>query len=57
VTFIEDFLDQGLSNVLVSRQGAILPGSWNLDIPSKKGSKGKLILLTGVFSFYLGISR
>jgi hypothetical protein len=30
-------------NVLVSRQGGILPGSWKLDSPSKKESKGKLI--------------
>jgi hypothetical protein len=57
VIFIEDFLDQGHSNVLISRQGDILPGSWKLDSPSKKGSKGKLIILTEVFSFYLGIPR
>jgi hypothetical protein len=54
-TFVEDFLDQVFSNVLVSRQEGILPGSWKLDSPFKKGSKGKLIILTGVFSFYLGI--
>jgi hypothetical protein len=57
VAFIEDFWDEGLSNVLVSRQGRILPRSWKLDSPSTKGSKGKLIILTEVFYFYLGVPR
>jgi hypothetical protein len=55
--FIEDFLDQGLSNVLVSRQGEVLLGYYKLDSPSKKESKAKLIILRGVFSFYPGIPR
>jgi hypothetical protein len=36
MAFVEDFLDQDLSNVLISRQGEILPGSLRLDSPSKK---------------------
>jgi hypothetical protein len=55
--FIEDFLDQGLSNVLVSRQGEVLLGYYKLDSPSKKESKGKLIILTKVFSFYPGVPK
>jgi hypothetical protein len=52
---VEDFLDQDLFSVLVRRQGGILLGSWKLDSPSKKGSKGKLITLREVFSFYPGV--
>jgi hypothetical protein len=51
VAFAEDFLDQDLSNVLISRQGGILPGSLRLDFPSKKGNKGKLVTLTEVSPF------
>jgi hypothetical protein len=57
VAIIEDFLVQGLCNILVSRQRRILPGSWKLYSTSKKGSKEKLIILTEVFSFYLGVPR
>jgi hypothetical protein len=44
-------------NILVSRQGGILPGSLKLDSLPKKESKGTLINLTEVFSFYLGVPR
>jgi hypothetical protein len=57
VTFAEEFLDQELSNVLISRQGGILPGSLRLDSPSKKGKQGKIGELNRGFSFYLGILR
>jgi hypothetical protein len=33
---VEEFLDQDLSNVLVSRQGEIFLGSWKLGSPSKR---------------------
>jgi hypothetical protein len=48
-------LDQDLSNVLISRQEGMLPGSLRLDSPSKKGKKGKIGHLNRGFSFYLGI--
>jgi hypothetical protein len=51
LAFAEDFLDQDLSNVLISRQGEVLPGSLSLDSPSKKGNKRKLITLTEVSPF------
>jgi hypothetical protein len=51
VAFAEDFLDQDLSNVLISRQGGIPPGSLRLDFQSKKGNKGKLVTLTEVSPF------
>jgi hypothetical protein len=57
VTFAEDFLDQDLSNVLISRQGGILPGSLRLDFPSKTGKKGKIGQLNRGFSFYLSVPR
>jgi hypothetical protein len=44
-------LDQDLSNVLISRQGGILPGSLRLDFSSKKGNKEKLVTLTEVSPF------
>jgi hypothetical protein len=56
-TFVEDFLDQDLTNVLISRQGGILPGSLRLDSPSKKGKQGKIGHLNRGFSFYLGVPR
>jgi hypothetical protein len=37
--------------------GGNLPGSLKLDSVYKKGSKGKLMTLTEVFFFYLGIPR
>jgi hypothetical protein len=51
VAFAEDFLDQDLSNVFISRQGGMLPGSLRLDFPSKKGNKGKLVTLIEVSPF------
>jgi hypothetical protein len=56
-TFVEDFLDQDLSNVLVSRQGG--DPFWILEAcsTSEKVNKGKLITSTEVFSFYLGVPR
>jgi membrane-associated PAP2 superfamily phosphatase len=56
-SLVEDCLDQGLANILFNGQGWILPGSWKLDSPSKKGSKRKLITLTDIFSCYLGVPR
>jgi hypothetical protein len=35
----------------------VLPGSWKLASQSKKGSKGKLIALRVVFSFYPSVPR
>jgi hypothetical protein len=51
VAFTEGFLDQDLSNILISRQGGILPRSLRLDFPSKKGNKEKLVTLTEVSPF------
>jgi hypothetical protein len=57
VASIEDFLDQGLFNVLESRQGGSFQDPGSLIPHLKKGSKGKSITLRGVFSFYPGIPR
>jgi hypothetical protein len=48
VTFTEDFLDQGLSSVLVRRQGSLIP---------HLKREGKTYNINRGFSFYLGIPR